>query len=484
MVERRIKFGTDGWRGIIADDFTFGNVRLCTQALADYLKQHGARHESVVVGYDTRFASEDFASAAAEVLAGNGIRVHLCSKAAPTPVVSFAVPTTGSAGGIVITASHNPAAWSGLKYKTGDGASAPGEITSEIEANVTRLIASPTKGRTHEAECVNTMALERALKKGLVGYLDPSPPYFDRLGDFVDLDGLRREKLKVLVDPMYGAGSGYFTALLDSGGIQVTEINSERNPSFPGINPEPIARHLTELSRMVVAEKADVGLATDGDADRIGIVDENGRFLTQHQVFALLCLYLLEVRGQRGAIVKALTATTMTDRLGELFGVPVLETPVGFKYVASLMLRENALIGGEESGGYGFRGHIPERDAFLAGLYFLDFMVKSGKTPSQLLEYLYGKVGPHHYDRSDFHIAPSRRQALLSRLESGAPETIAGARVTGSDTVDGFRYLLGSDSWLLIRFSGTEPLVRVYSEAESLDRARQLLQAGRELLGL
>ncbi len=470
-----IRFGTDGWRGIIAEDFTFDNVRICAQAVAQYLKQDRLGRRGLVIGYDTRFASEDFAAAAAEVIAGNSIKVHLCLKPAPTPVVSFAVPATKSAGAIVITASHNPGSWNGFKYKSQDGTSAPEKVTSRIEENITSLV--------HRGVSVKRLALAKALKEGAVDYVDPSPVYFEHLSRFVDMDKLSRQKLNIVVDPMYGAGIDYFKALLQGGNLKVTEINGERNPSFPGIQPEPIARNLTKLSRSVVARKADVGLATDGDADRIGIIDERGQFLTQHQVFALLCLYLLEIRGERGAMVRTLTSTMMLARLGKLFGVPVYETPVGFKYVAPLMIKKNAIIGGEESGGYGFRGHVPERDAILAGLYFLDFMAKTRKTPSQLLDYLYSKVGPHYYDRRDFHISLAKRQAIVHLLSSSPPATVAGSSVTETDTTDGFRFFLGDESWLLIRFSGTEPLVRIYAEAESLERARQLLDEGEKLIG-
>jgi alpha-D-glucose phosphate-specific phosphoglucomutase len=479
-----IKFGTDGWRGIIAEDFTFDNVRICAQAVAEYLKQNGLDKQSLVIGYDTRFASEDFAAAAAEAIAGNNIKVHLCLKPAPTPVVSFTVPATKSAGAIVITASHNPGSWNGFKYKSQDGASAPEEVTSQIERNISSLCQTRSLEGREQRRDVKRLALDRALKKGLVDYLDPSPAYFEHLSRFVDIEELRRQKLNIIFDPMYGAGIGYFKTALQNGNLKITEINAERNPSFPQIQPEPIARNLTKLSRLVVEQKADVGLATDGDADRIGIIDERGQFLTQHQVFALLCLYLLEVRGERGAMIRTLTSTMMLSRLGKLFDVPVYETPVGFKYVAPLMMEKNAVIGGEESGGYGFRGHVPERDAILAGLYFLDFMVKTGKTPSQLLDYLYSKVGPHYYDRRDFHISSAKRQTILHRLSSSHPDTVAGLKVTRVDTTEGFRFFLGDDSWLLIRFSGTEPLVRIYSEAESLERARELLDEGKKLTGL
>jgi len=283
---------------------------------------------------------------------------------------------------------------------------------------------------------------------------------------------------------MYGAGSGYFKTLLQDGNIELTEINAERNPSFPEIQPEPIAKNLTKLSRLVKEQKANIGLATDGDADRIGIIDEKGNFLNQHQVFALLCLYLLEVRGERGAIVKTLTSTEMISKLGKIFAVPVYETPVGFKYVAPLMIQKKAIIGGEESGGYGFRGHIPERDGILAGLYFLDFMVKMGKTPSQLLGYLYSKVGPHYYERIDSHLPKGKRQAIIDRLASGSIDTIAGGKVTRVDTTDGFRFFLADESWLLIRGSGTEPLVRLYAEGESLEKVRNLLNEGKRIIGI
>ena len=475
MPKAVIKFGTDGWRGIIAEDFTFDNVRICAQGVADYLKQSGLSERGLVIGYDTRFASEDFAAAAAEIIAGNDIKVHLCLKPAPTPVVSFAVPATRAAGAIIITASHNPGSWNGFKYKSQEGASVSEEITGELEKNIARIV--------RDLE-IKRLALDKALKKGLIDYIDPSIPYFRQMGQLINLEELRRQKLKIIVDPMYGAGSGYFKTLLQEGNIEVTEINAERNPSFPEIQPEPIAKNLAKLSRLVVEQKADIGLASDGDADRIGIVDEKGEFLNQHQVFALLCLYLLEVRGERGALIKTLTSTNMISKLGKIFGVPVYETPVGFKYVAPLMIRENAIIGGEESGGYGFRGHIPERDSTLAGLYFLDFMAKTHKAPSQLLDYLYSKVGPHYYERIDSHVTGDKRQTIIDRLSSSSIDTIADTRVTRMDATDGFRFFLADESWLLLRFSGTEPLVRLYAESESMEKVRTLLNEGKGLIGV
>ncbi len=288
-----------------------------------------------------------------------------------------------------------------------------------------------------------------------------------------------------MVDPMYGTGAGYFKVLLDGGGIKVTEINSERNPLFPGMKqPEPIAANLARLSTTVKEQGADVGLATDGDADRIGIIDEKGMFLNQLQVFALLCLYLLEVRGERGPIVKTITTTSMLYRLGEIFNVPVYEAPVGFKYVAPIMVAKNALIGGEESGGYGFRGHVPERDGILAGLYFLDLMIKTGKTPSELLDYLYSKVGPHYYKRVDIKFPAEERQAISIRIRDNSPDIIDGVKVVKTDTADGFRFILVDTTWLHIRFSGTEPVLRIYAESDSQARVDKLLESGRELTGV
>ena len=472
----KIKFGTDGWRAVIAEDFTFDNVRACAQGVANYLKQAKLTERGLVIGYDTRFASEDFAAAAAEVIAGNKIKTHLCSQATPTPVISYAVTSTKSAGAIIITASHNPGCWNGFKLKDANGASAPTELAAQVEKNANKVLSpfdvtrlpcigemislylavqakvNPSGGGINVKSDIRRLPLADGLGSGLIDEFDPYPAYARQLERLIDLEPLRQSRLKIIADSMYGAGIGYFKTLLQGGKIEVTEINSERNPLFPEIQPEPIARNLTKLSRLVKEQKADVGLANDGDADRIGIVDENGEFLNQHQVFALLALYFLEVRGERGAIVKTLTDTNMLDLLGKLFDVPIYETKVGFKYVAPLMIEKDALMGGEESGGYGFRGHVPERDGILAGLYFLDFMIKTGKTPSQLLDYLFSKVGPHYYDRIDSPVSPDERQPLSRKITQSHMNSIAGTEIVKFDTTDGFRYLLADDSWLLLRF--------------------------------
>jgi len=471
----KIKFGTDGWRGIIADDFTFANVRYCAQSVVEYLRDKGLDSRGMVVGYDTRFASERFAAAVAEVFAGNGIKTDLCTQATPTPIVSYGVTRQKAAGAVIITASHNPGQWNGFKIKSPDGSSAPTQVEAEIESRLPQIIAQ---------DKIKRLDLEEGLAKGIIRYLDPTPTYFEHIAHLVDLESLRQSGLKITVDSMFGAGSGCFKKVLQGGKTEVIEINGERNPIFPGIQPEPIARHLTKLSATIRQNGAAIGLATDGDADRIGVVDEKGSPLTPLQIFALLALYLFEVRGERGPIVKTVTTTTMLDKLGKIYNVPVYETKVGFKHVAPVMMAENALIGGEESSGFGFRGHIPERDGILAGLYLLDLMNKLNKSPSQLIELLYSKVGPHHYNRVDLEFPPADREKIIGRIAGKTPSQIGGTKVIKVNTADGFHLSLADGSWLLIRFSGTEPILRIYAEAASLDRANSLIAEGKKLLGV
>ncbi len=471
-----IKFGTDGWRAVIAEDYTFDNVRACAASVAQYLKKHGLAGRGLVVGYDTRFASEDFAVAVAEVVAAAGIRVLLSATHCPTPVVSYSIIDRKAGGGVVITASHNPWRWNGFKYKPDYGGSASPEIVDEIEAPLPSLV-----GRQ-----IPALEVEQAKRDGMVELFDARTPYLAGLARLVDLDRIRAAGLHVAYDAMYGTGAGYFAPLLAGGTTKLTELHGFRNPAFPGIHaPEPIARNLEELSSTIAAGGYDVGIATDGDADRVGIADERGNFINQLQVFALLAYYLLEVRGERGPIVKSVTTTRMVQRLGELYGVPVYETKVGFKFLGPKMMETDALIGGEESGGYGFRGHVPERDGILAGLYFLDFIARTGKRPSELLAELYAKVGAHYYDRLDLALRPEDRDAVWQRAGRAHPDAIAGIKVTGIDTTDGFRFLLDGKGWLLLRFSGTEPLVRIYTEVvddESL--VPKVLAAGREMIGV
>ena len=471
---KRIKFGTDGWRGIIAGDFTFENVALCTQAIANFLRDSNPDTKKIVIGHDTRFASEDFAQTAAEVLAANGIPVFLCSEATPTPVLSFATVHLDATIGISITASHNPPKWNGLKIRIKDGSSAPDEMVNEIERGIDRI----------DPEDVARISLNKAKEKGLLQFVNPKPDYLKRISELVDLNTIQNAGLAIGLDPMYGAASDYLKELID-GKNRLIQIHSERNPIFPGMKqPEPIGDNLIELSTLVKQEKLNVGLANDGDGDRLGVIDEEGNFIDQLQTFALLALYFLEVRKERGSIIKTITTTSMLYKLGEMFGVPIYETKVGFKYVAPLMRRENALLGGEESGGYAFRYHLPERDGILAALYFLDLIIKKEMMPSRLRRYLVEKVGPHYYHRLDVEFPQESRDEILRRLSSGYPQRLIDKPVIKKDTLDGFRFTLDSGAWLLIRFSGTEPLLRIYAEAESEEQALELTETGKLIAGV
>ncbi len=476
MTNTVIKFGTDGWRAIIAEDFTFDNVRICAQSVADYLRDTGAAELGVVVGYDTRFASEDFAAAVAEVIAGNGLVCYLCDRPAPTPVVSYSILVQKAAGGVVITSSHNAAEWNGFKYKPEYAGSASPEVVAELEKRIVRI---QTGG------AVKRISLAEAQSRGLVRKIDPSAPYLEQLGKMIDVPPLRKAGLKVVHDAMYGAGIGYFKKLLSGDATQIIEVHSERNPLFPGLaRPEPIGTNLKDLMAAVVQNGAAIGLATDGDSDRLGVVDDKGEYVDQLRVFGLLALYLLDIRGWRGPLVKSISTTSMIDKMGKLYGVPVIETPVGFKYIGPKMMEANALIGGEESGGFGFRGHIPERDGILAGLFLLDMMGKLGKPSSQLVDYLFSKVGPHYYDRIDLEFPAEKREEILQRVRNTPPRVIDGEDVVRIQTEDGFKYHTADGSWLLIRFSGTEPVLRVYTETHSPLRVKRILEAGRQLVGV
>ncbi|MXY45003.1 MAG: phosphoglucomutase/phosphomannomutase family protein [Dehalococcoidia bacterium] len=470
-----IKFGTDGWRGVIAEDFTFGNVRLCAQGTADMLSANGD-DRSVVVGYDTRFGSERFAVAVVEVFAGNGLRVLLADRPTPTPAIGFNVVAKGAGSGVVITASHNPPEWNGYKFKPDYGGSASPEIVAELERYV---------GNAERLGQSKVTALAEGVKSGLVEYFNPEPLYLENLRRLVDLDRIRRAGLRIVVDSMHGSGGGYLAKLVSGGSTSAVELRGDRNPSFPGMaQPEPLPQNLAGLIAEMAESNADVGLATDGDADRLGVVDESGRFVTTLEAFALLCYYQLEVLGNRGPLVRSITMTSMIDKLGKAYGVPVFDTPVGFKYLGPVMMREDALTAGEESGGYAFRGNIPERDGILSGLMILDLMVGTGKTVSELLSVLRDRVGPHYYDRLDLHFDAAEREAIAQRVASARPLQFAGRRVEDIDTRDGYRFILPEGFWTLIRFSGTEPLLRIYAEGDSPNMVRSLLSEARSLTGV
>lgn len=469
-----IKFGTDGWRGRIAEDYTFDNVRRCAQGFANYLSDQGKQGADVVIGHDRRFAAEHFADAAAEVIAANGFRVWLIHGATPTPVISYSVVDIEALGAVNITASHNPPWDCGFKVRDETGGAVPPDGLTQIEALIPDL------------EAVQRIVLDEGLVHGSIVRYDPVPSYTAHLSELVDIEPIKRAGYKVLVEPMWGNGAGWFPRLLTGGDTQVTEIHQERNPLFPDmIRPEPIPPNVDIALAHTVERGADVLLILDGDADRMGIGDEKGVFINQLQVYALLAYYMLEVRGQRGPIVKTLSTTSMLERLGKMYNVPVYQTGVGFKYIAPKFTETNALIGGEESGGYAFRGHVPERDGILGNLYFLDLMVKTGKTPSQLISHLYNKLGAsYYYDRIDTRFPEEKRPQARARLDAAQPETIAGRKVTNIVTTDGYKFMMGEDNWLLVRFSGTEPVIRVYCETTDKALVQPMLDAGLELAGL
>ena len=471
-----IKFGTDGWRAIAGEDYTVENVRLCAQGTAAFLLEQGVAARGLVVGYDTRHGSEEFAAAVAEVTCANSVPTFLCDRPAPTPVISYNLVAREAGGAAIITASHNPAQWNGYKYKPHYGGSASTTVVEQLERHI---------GAAESSGAVHRMPLEEAQAQGLLEYIDPEPVYLGHVAGLVDLGEIRAAGLKVVVDSMFGAGSGYLAKLLAGGTTEVTELNAERDPAFPGIlQPEPIAQNLGRLMTTVPAMEADVGLATDGDADRLGVVDETGRFVTTLHTFALLSLHLLEFLGLRGPLVRSITMTSMIDRLGAIYDVPVFDTPVGFKHLGPVMIAEEAIAAGEESGGYAFRGHIPERDGILSALMLLDMMVKTGKSLSELLEVLAEKVGPHFYDREDLSFDEEERGDIEARVRAARPTSLGGREVEGTDDQDGVRFLLEGGYWALIRFSGTEPLLRIYAEGHSPDQVADILDEARTLAGL
>lgn len=472
MVEK-IHFGTDGWRGRIAEDYTFSNIRRCTQGFAEYLINKGVKDEWVVVGYDQRFNSEYFATAVAEVLAANNLRVYVTDKATPTPAISYSVVNKKAIGAVNITASHNPPTDNGFKVRDEHGGAIDPDGLLAIESYIPDSL-----------DRIHRIPIEDGISQGRVVYFNPNPAYLEQLNRLIDVQTIKDAGLNVLVEPMWGNGIGWFPTLLSGGKTKVEEIHNQRNPIFPEMKrPEPIPPNVDIGLNETVKRKADVLIITDGDADRLGVGDEAGQFIDQLRVYGLLGYYFLEVRKERGPIVKTLSTTNMLIKLGKLYGVPVYETGVGFKYVAPKMLETNAMLGGEESGGYAFRGHVPERDGILAGLYILDMMVRLGQKPSELLTTLFNKVGAHYYDRIDTPFSGDRSAREQSILNS-KPSRIGGMNVVSLDTTDGFKFNLEDGGWMLIRFSGTEPIMRVYCETTQQASVKAILDDGLKIAGI
>jgi phosphomannomutase len=457
-----IKFGTDGWRAIIADTFTFENVRIAAQATAEYLKTVKDTERTVFIGYDGRFLSSRFARAAAEVIAGNGLRVFLMDRAYPTPYVSFEVRRRRCAGGIVITASHNPPAFNGFKVKAWFGGSATPDITAEIEKALGR---SPVVSSSEGIEMVA-----------------PELHYFEHLRSLVDWEGIRTSRLKVVVDSMHGSGGKILETLLRDTSCKIETMRGDLDPLFGGVNPEPMMPQLEPLAARVVATKSDVGLATDGDADRLGVVDERGRFLNTLQVLPLLLLHVHRNKGWTGSVARTFSQSQIVPRIAERLGLVCHERPIGFKNIGEIMLTEEVLIGGEESGGVGLSRHLPERDGIFVNLLFLDLLANSGKTCTQLLHEMWQEFGEFHFDRRDLHVPIPAGQAVVESFRTSPPVSFAGRPVIRVETLDGSKVFLEKDSWILFRQSGTEPLLRVYCEAPSAAAVQEILSTGLKLV--
>jgi phosphomannomutase len=504
-----IRFGTDGWRAVIAEDFTFANLERVAQAYADYLIRQldaqspeatgeslfkqlvatgqtsadeaetsifrsvaesavaKARPSLVVIGYDRRFLSEQFAERAAEVLAGNGLKIALFKEAVPTPVVSWAVKQNNAAGGVVITASHNPADFNGFKIKAPWGGSASPEITSMVES----LVDAQAPRRQRSRATLDESATLRA----------SIASYRAQIASYVDLESLRSARMKVVVDPMHGSGGRWVESFLQDGKLQIETIRAERDPLFGGVNPEPIDRNLAALKARVKETKASLGLATDGDADRLGAVNEAGETMTMHEVVPLILLHLARSRGMTGGVVRTFSQSVLTKRIAEAHDLKLYDTPIGFKYIADLMLRGDILMGAEESGGIGVKGHIPERDGILNCLLLAEAVITSGKWPSAMVKEMHREFGEFYFNRRDRHCEVRRGQELVAALAARPPAGVAGYEVRGVETLDGTKLIFEDESWLLFRQSGTEPVLRIYSEATSKAKVEALLDEGEQL---
>ncbi len=464
-----IKFGTDGWRAVIADEYTFQNVERVAQAYAEYLKNNSTvtGEQLVVIGFDRRFLSEQFAQHAAEVLAGNNFQIALFDEAVPTPLVSWAVRELSALGGVMITASHNPPEFNGFKIKAPWGGSAAPETTSQVEAQVDSSepqhadLAMVATGTERLASTIET--------------------YRRQISSYVDIERICRDDRRVVVDPMHGSGGRWVESFLQGCALEVETIRANRDPLFGGVAPEPIDRNLAPLKKRVVEIGAVLGLATDGDADRVGAVNELGETMNMHEVVPLLLLHLVRQREMSGAVVRTFSQSVLMKRIAAAHNIKLYETPIGFKYIADLMLRDDILMGAEESGGIGVKGHIPERDGILNSLLFLEAVVMSGLSPSEMVKAMHREFGEFYFGRRDLKMEVARGQQMVQELAETPPASFADFAVTGVETLDGTKLLFDDESWILFRQSGTEPVLRVYSEATSIAKTNQLLAAGEQL---
>ena len=474
-----IHFGTDGWRAVISDSFTFANLRMVTQAIADavasgHFDKNTAEtidEKKFVVGFDTRFLSDRYAGEISRVLAANGYTVYLTQADAPVPAVSFAVKNLNAIAGIMLTASHNAPRYNGIKLKASYGGSALPVQCRRVEVYI--------NDNEERARGPNLMSFSKARAAKLIKKFNPLPDYYAHLRTLIDSDLIADNPQKLVVDSMYGSGRGAIKGFLQGTGCEVTEIRNKMNPGFDGIHPEPIGKNLDALASAISTGMGDFGLATDGDADRIGAMDERGNFVDPHKIMALALKHLVEKRGMSGAVVRTVSTTRMIDRLAKNYGLKVYETPVGFNHIADYMMSEDVLMGGEESGGISFKGHIPEGDGVLMGLLIVEMIASAQKPLHEMVKDLLNEVGPAHYQRTDLRLKrPVEKAEMTEYLTKEAPAEIAAQKVVEVSTSDGVKYILADDSWLLIRPSGTEPVLRVYAEGRSEETVQALLKYG------
>ena len=469
-----IKFGTDGWRAVISETFTFHNLRLVSQAIADFIHEENNTNPSVIIGFDTRFLSDRYAAEVARVMAGNHIQTRLARADTPTPAISYAVSRHQATAGVMITASHNAPRYNGVKLKAGFGGSANPAQHKRVEQILEHNLAS--------ARNPNLMDLDEALHTERVIKFDPSWGYYEHLSTLVNLDTISSGELRVVADGMYGSGRGSIGEMLARGRTYVHNIRHEMNPGFGGIHPEPIAKHLGMLISTIQSGHWDVGLATDGDADRIGAVDAQGSFVDPHRIFSLVLRYLIEERGLHGKVVRTVSTTRIVDRIAAEHNLQIIETPVGFNHIADLMIADDVLMGGEESGGMSILGHIPEGDGVLLGLLLLEVMAAAKAPLHEIVADLLQKYGPAQYARADMKLArPVKKADMVKLLLDLAPAQIEGVAIETIQTTDGVKYYLNDGSWLLIRPSGTEPVLRVYAEAPDNNRVKALLSFGKAM---
>jgi phosphomannomutase len=480
-----IHFGTDGWRAVIADSFTFDNLRIVAQAIADAVasdhwdKSSGSGGEKpdpkkIVVGFDTRFLSDRFAGEISRVLAANGFTVLLSNSDSPTPAISFAVKDHHAIAGVMITASHNAPRYNGVKLKGAFGGSALSEQCRRVEVYI--------NDNEEQARGPNLMDFRKAREAGLIQKFNPLPAYFDHLRALINTDIIADNPQRFVVDAMYGSGRGVIKAFLQGTGCEIAEIRGEMNPGFGGVHPEPIAKNLGALSSAVSSGMGNFGVVTDGDADRIGAMDERGNFVDPHKIMALSLKYLVEKRGMSGAVVRTVSTTRMIDRLAKKHGLKVYETPVGFNHIADYMMQEDVLIGGEESGGISFKGHIPEGDGPIMGLLLVEMIAAAKKPLGEMVNDLLAEVGPAYYERVDLRLSrPVAKQEMTEFLTKQAPKEIGGQAVNEVSQRDGVKYIMADDSWLLIRPSGTEPVLRVYAEGRTHEMVKALMGYGQKV---